>query len=63
MKTTGLRVGDVVEAKVRGITFKAQVIDVTAHSVDVEPLDRWATWRRLSARQVLRRVERQERIA
>lgn len=58
MRTDRLHPGDLIEAHVRGARYEARVLSVSADAVEVEPLSRWPNWRHLTARQVVKVLER-----
>jgi hypothetical protein len=63
VRPTAIHPGAVIEARVRGTHFRAKVIRRVGHEVEVDPIDKWATWRKLKPSQVLRVVDMQERLA
>lgn len=54
MKLAGIRVGDVVEANVKGRQFYAIVERTPGDELIVHPITHGITYRRVSARQVIR---------
>jgi hypothetical protein len=66
VRTINLHPGDVVEASVQGRKFLARVVGpgegLAIGTVKVAPVEDWPTWRFLRPRQIVRKVERQERL-
>jgi hypothetical protein len=63
MNTSCLHPGDHIKANVRGQHFEAEVVAKEKRGlVKVEPIEPWPTWRFLTARQIVGKVERQERL-
>jgi len=66
VRTASLRPGDVVEARVQGKAFFARFVGagegLAVGTLKVEPVEDWPTWRFLRPRQIIRKVERQERL-
>jgi hypothetical protein len=59
MNARALRDGDLVECSVKGVHFTATVISKQPQEISVYPEDpKRFTWRRLSARQILKRISR-----
>lgn len=58
MNLATIHPGDRIEANVRGVRFTARVLDKDRDLLKIEPEEKWATWRSLSARAVVRKVER-----
>lgn len=63
MRVESLNPGDLIECKVRGVTFEAIFRSVDADgSARIEPSKHWVTWKRVRPRQVVKKLERQERL-
>ena len=63
MQTRSLHPGDLIQCKVRGVSFEAVFNHVDADgSVHIEPHKHWVTWRRVRPRQIVKKLERQERL-
>lgn len=63
MNTRSLAPGDPIEAQVKGVRFTAYFLRrPLTGEVEVDPVPKWATWRRLRSNQILRKVERQGKL-
>ncbi|HUB98544.1 MAG TPA: hypothetical protein VMS11_01845 [Solirubrobacterales bacterium] len=63
METSTLQSGDPITCAVRGQSFRATYIGPTSNGwFEVEPVSSRATWRRVRAHQIVRKVDRQERL-
>lgn len=63
MKLAVLRPGDLVEVNVRGLKFEATFVRVDElDRAVIEPTSSRITYRRVTARQVVRKVETQQRL-
>jgi hypothetical protein len=66
VNTSRLHPGDVVEARVQGKIFQARVVGagegLAVGTIKVAPVEDWPTWRFLRPRQIVRKVELQERL-
>ena len=63
MRTDSLHPGDLIECKVRGVSFEATVEDHGRPGwLKVKPVESWATWRWVRSNQVVKKLERQERL-
>lgn len=60
MRTATLNAGDPIECCVRGVKFSARFRGVDRGEVLVSPLPNWVTWRRISPRQILRKLTERE---
>jgi len=63
MRTDTLQIGDRIEANVRGVSFTATITSMPPGLLGVEPDEpsRY-TWRFVSARQVVRKIEAQQKL-
>lgn len=63
MDTSKLTPGDHIECNVRGQHFPAIFRRLDHYgNFEIEPLSKFVTWRRVRARQIVKRVERQARL-
>lgn len=63
MRLSALSPGDLVAVNVRGISFEARFVRVDdLDRAVIEPLSSRITYRRVTARQVVRRIETQQRM-
>ena len=61
MDARALRIGDLVEVEIAGITFQAIVRSKQPPNIGIDPVDPIRhTWRHCSSRQVKRRIKRPE---
>lgn len=63
LNTARLHTGDHVQARVNGVVFTA-IFERRLQDghVEVTPIPRWATWRRIRASQVVRKLSGQGRL-
>jgi hypothetical protein len=63
-RTSKLQLGDRVEANIRGISFTGTITSKLPGSLGIEPDEpKRFSWRFVTPRQVVRRLDRQERLA
>lgn len=63
MDTSRLTPGDRIQCNVRGQHFPAIFLKLDRYGwFEIEPLSKYVTWRRVRSRQIVERVERQERL-
>lgn len=63
METRFLQKGDLIECSVKGVTFKATVEAFgKPGTLKVKPSEPWVTWRWVRSRQVVQKLESQERF-
>lgn len=63
MTTSSLHVGDLIECRVKGVSFEAEVRSLRARGlVGIRPVEAWPTWLAVRPHQIIRKIERQERL-
>jgi len=63
MQTRFLKAGDLIRCQVNGVSFEATIEAFGKPGwVKVEPLQSWATWRWVRSNQIVKKLERQERL-
>lgn len=61
MDARSIKVGDLVQVDVRGTVFTATVRSKQPRNIGVDPVDPYHfTWRHVSPRQIVKRLERPE---
>lgn len=63
METRFIKKGDLLECCVKGVTFEATVEAFgKPGTLKVKPTESWVTWRWVRSRQVVKKLEPQERM-
>ena len=63
MNTRFLKAGDLIECEVKGTRFTATIEAFGKPGwIKVQPSESWATWRWIRSRQIVKKLERQERL-
>ncbi len=63
METRFLKADDLIECKVRGTPFTATIEAFGKPGwIKVKPVEKWPTWRWVRSNQIVRKLERQERM-
>jgi hypothetical protein len=57
MRLAHVHPGDRIEAKVKDVTFTASVVGKERGLLKIEPDESWVTWRCLTARAVVKRLD------
>jgi len=60
VRTAALHAGDPIECCVRGVKFAARFDRRDRGEVLIRPLPRWVTYRRVSPRQIVRKLTERE---
>ena len=63
METRFLKAGDLIECEVKGTKFQATIEAFGKPGwVKIKPVEPWATWRWIRSRQIVKKLEAQERL-